>query len=248
MSRIDDLRIKYPEVHTRTFNTLKKVDVTNTKKYLGRLLYYSTNGIPTNYLKNIPQEFEKYSPYLEVKDIYNPIYNDYYDLVDHIKRAEKVKLEKTFKREGNVVVLYEDDDFLLIRPITIKGSQRYGYGTKWCTTQESTFDDYSSSGELFYLIIKKSDVKFAFFYTDPFKVVEIYDQQDNQIKINHLINDITLDEIKKFKQTMEDYVIDRYEEKMVENEKEKLRKVLNKLSRNLISIDDINEVVREVWV
>jgi len=239
MSKVDDLRLKYSKVHTRTFNALKNADITKTKKYLDRLLGYSLDKVPTKYLKDIPEQFEKYSQYLEVKDIYNPVYDDYYDLVDMMKGAEKIKLEKTFKREGNVVILYEDDDFLLIRPITIKGSQRYGYGTKWCTTQESTFDDYSSSGELFYLIIKKSDVKYAFYHIDPFREVEVYDQMDNGIGFMHLINNITLDELKKFKRIMEDYVIDRYEEKMVLKEKEKLRKVLNKLSRNLLSIDII---------
>lgn len=248
MSKIDDLRLKYSKVHTRTFNTLKDADFTKTKKYLERMLKYSLDTIPTGYLKNIPEEFEKYSKYLEIKDIYNPVYDDYYDLVQTLKDAEKVKLEKSFKREGNVVVLYEDDNFLLVRPITINGSQRYGYGTKWCTTQQSVFDDYSSSGELFYLMVKKSDVKFAFFYTDPFKGVEMFDQNDSRLEIVDMVNDLTFDEIKTMCKLMEDYVIDRYEEKMVNKEKEKLRKVLKKLSRNLITIDDINEVVKEVWV
>ena len=55
--------------------------------------------------------------------------------------------------------LYEDDNFLLVIPLTHDASCKYGSGTKWCTTGrdeegQEWFNKHNTTGSLGYLIIK----------------------------------------------------------------------------------------------
>ena len=69
---------------------------------------------------------------------------------------------KMFNKElrNQVVVDYDSDEWLLIRPITFESSIKYGAGTKWYTTSESNPDHffrYSKRGCLIYIINKISN-------------------------------------------------------------------------------------------
>jgi hypothetical protein len=62
-------------------------------------------------------------------------------------------LEKNLSKEINVV--YEDDEWFLLKPLTLESSVKYGYGTKWCTASKDhsePFYEYSSRGILIYII------------------------------------------------------------------------------------------------
>ena len=59
---------------------------------------------------------------------------------------------------------YEDDEWLIVRPLSHLASRKYGAGSKWCTaaTNDShTFYDYTSSGCLVYIIKKTENFKVA---------------------------------------------------------------------------------------
>lgn len=74
---------------------------------------------------------------------------------DRRRSDEKRSLEKVKK---DVVRVYEDEDFLVIKPLTYESSCVYGGGTKWCTaskTTDSHFKSYTSNGNLYYIIDKK---------------------------------------------------------------------------------------------
>ena len=62
---------------------------------------------------------------------------------------------------------YEDDEWLIVRPFTGEASQKYGYGTKWCTSSESYqahFFSYTEEGKLIYCINKINGKKIAVYY------------------------------------------------------------------------------------
>jgi len=94
-------------------------------------------------------EFRKYSTNIE----------------DFFKEAQKIKTdvenkqnEKSAKKE--VDRLFENDSLLIIKPKSFQSSCYYGAGTTWCTTMKNTpsyFNDYSSKGTLYYVILKKVD-------------------------------------------------------------------------------------------
>jgi hypothetical protein len=61
--------------------------------------------------------------------------------------------------------IYDDETFVILAPLTLKASQVYGAGTKWCTSSreyEHQFYKYTQSGILLYIINKKDNQKYAY--------------------------------------------------------------------------------------
>jgi len=162
MAKIDVLREKYPKVNKTTANVFLNGDKTPTKKYLEYMFKIWANKSPyfgwtASAIVKFVNEFDELLPYIENKDIYHNKYESIPTLNSVIQIAKQVKEEKTFVREEHVDILIENDDYLLLRPITLKGSMKYGYDTRWCTTNQNGthFKSYTSRGYLFYLISKK---------------------------------------------------------------------------------------------
>lgn len=68
--------------------------------------------------------------------------------------------------EKQIKLVYEDEEWLFIRPLTFNASKKYGSNTKWCTTTESNpeyFTKYASRGVLIYCLNKKTGYKVASF-------------------------------------------------------------------------------------
>jgi hypothetical protein len=163
MSKVDELRVKYPKITKVTFNKLVDADFTPTKKYLDFMLKTWDNRekmmiyVNSTVIIDIVKQFDSLLPYIENKDIYHKDYADLSLLKYVIDKAEQIKDEKTFIREDHAVVLLENDKYLLIQPTTHRGSLKYGAGTKWCTAGKNdpnTFNRYSKTGFLVYLIDK----------------------------------------------------------------------------------------------
>ena len=96
----------------------------------------------------------------------------------------QVEKEKESQVKGEAEKIYEDDRFLIVQPYSHGASCYYGAGTKWCTTSKdssSYFDKYTSGGNLFYIIDKKSQNnvfgKMAIYLKND-GGYEVYDQQD----------------------------------------------------------------------
>lgn len=79
-----------------------------------------------------------------------------------------IKLKNISKKlQKQVFKDYEDDEWLIVRPFTGEASQKYGYGTKWCTSSESYqvhFFSYTEEGKLVYCINKINGKKIAVYY------------------------------------------------------------------------------------
>jgi hypothetical protein len=94
-------------------------------------------------------ELRQYLPYLE----------------EFVQEAKKVKdevetkqIEKSAKKE--IDNIFENDTLLIVKPKSFVASCYYGSGTRWCTTMKgnpSYFNQYSSNGNLYYLILKNVD-------------------------------------------------------------------------------------------
>ena len=162
MSKIEELRVKYPSVAKSTFTKFEQADKTPTKKYLEYMLktWVTRDNVPmyvtTTGIIALVQSFDELLPYITNKDIYSKEY-DFSTLRVVVERALDAKEEKTFVREEHVNVLLENDKFLLVRPKTHKGSLKYGANTRWCTAAKrdtETFKRYTRNGFLAYLIDK----------------------------------------------------------------------------------------------
>ena len=208
MSKVDELRQKYPAVTTATFNKLLNADTTATKKYLDFMLKtwedrkhpdaaYRTVGC----IIDVTKKFNELLPYIENKDIYSKeYYGNLTNLRNVIKKAEDTKEEKTFVREENANVLMETDQFLFIQPTTHKGSVKYGANTKWCTTGKNdpnTFARYYRNGCLVYLIDKTESKtpnyrKVAFYHEYSSRglndSITLYNTNDNTCNESNIIS------------------------------------------------------------
>lgn len=87
-------------------------------------------------------------------------YKDYNEIENAVSLAEmknlSIELSKSIHKE------YEDDSWLIIRPLTHEASKKYGATTRWCTTSEKdieTFQRYWREGILVYFINKKTGLK-----------------------------------------------------------------------------------------
>jgi hypothetical protein len=72
--------------------------------------------------------------------------------------------ELTKELEGQVIKEYEDDKWLVVRPLTFQASSKYGASTRWCTTyqkEKQYFEKYWQNGILVYFINKVTGYKFA---------------------------------------------------------------------------------------
>jgi len=204
MSKVVELRAKFPKVSNVTFIKMVEFDFTGTHKYLEYMLksWVSRNGYGMNHsitqLFNEVKRFDGLLPYHVTKDIYSQEFNSYPKLVEMNDKAQIVKDDKTFVREEHANVLYEDDELIMVSPKTHRGSLKYGAGTTWCTASKSnpnTFQNYSRNGCLVYLIDKtesktKNFQKIAFYNNSGHSLsgeISIYTQNDNETNESRLV-------------------------------------------------------------
>jgi hypothetical protein len=95
--------------------------------------------------------FHKAPQKFTYKNIYQ--YKTKRDILFDLHNASLSFSKSEHKKMGSYVV-EETDDYKIIIPHTIEASKLYGSGTKWCTTNEKSFDFYNSSGTLYYCIVK----------------------------------------------------------------------------------------------
>jgi hypothetical protein len=190
------------------FTKFDNADTTKTKKYLDIMCFFWYYRNEMDYYignsKTIIEtimDFEKLLPYIEDKDI-NSYRKSFSSLVVTVEGAKMDKEDKTFNRAEHIDVLFEDENYLLVRPKTFDGSLKYGYNTKWCTASKSnpyTFKNYVTEGYLFYLNIKNKALgekiknnKLAFYlkktYGGPMMgEIMVYDEKDRQMYIEQLV-------------------------------------------------------------
>lgn len=118
---------------------------------------------------NHPSNFKIFFKFIELneqnlienKDVTS--YKTWEDLTKAINLAEIKLMSKELEKQ--VIKVYEDEEWLMLKPLSLFASKKYGSGTKWCTTMDSGnyFMKYSGNGILIYNINKKTGLKFAVF-------------------------------------------------------------------------------------
>lgn len=107
------------------------------------------------------------------------------DLTNVINLAE-LKMQNA-SMDTHVVVLKDDEHWLILRPLTHSASVKYGYGTKWCTAMKHEYDyfrRYSKRGVLIYCLNKETGDKVAFFHntdTDYERETNFWNIKDERI-------------------------------------------------------------------
>lgn len=94
------------------------------------------------------------------------LYNNFDEILESLSIAEAAVDFKGLEKQ--IKILFEDDEWIMVRPLTFLSSKKYGSNTKWCTTTENNpqyFLKYSTKGVLIYSINKKTGYKVASFYS-----------------------------------------------------------------------------------
>jgi len=62
-------------------------------------------------------------------------------------------------KEEETDIIWEDDDYKIVRPFSLRSSVLYGYRTHWCTSIENGYyyDAYVDTGVLFFILQKNGD-------------------------------------------------------------------------------------------
>lgn len=205
MSKRTEIIEKWSDkIRKSVLDVLNEGDKTPTTKYLDFMcnMWNITRGCSdrpstsTQLIKTV-QKFDELLPYIKNKDIYS--YKGWGHFLKVVEDAQETKMEKEFVRETHVDVLVENDDYILVRPKTHRGSLKYGANTRWCTAsknQQGTFSNYTRLGVLVYLNRKKIRGnkwdKVAFYirnsgYGPMMNSVEVYCDQDTSHHSNGLL-------------------------------------------------------------
>ena len=131
------------------------------------------------------QSFQRFCEFNEmglIKENDLTKYNTFEQISQSVSVAELKNLEKEL--ESQTKKIYEDDEWLVIRPLTYHSSKKYGSSTKWCTTMEHTpeyFIKYARNGILIYTINKKTGLKVGTFKSLEDNEFSFWNQVDDRI-------------------------------------------------------------------
>ena len=153
--------------------------------------------------------------------------------------AMRAKKEKEQKKRQSLLakeesdVIYDDEEFMIIRPLSAHASCYFGQGTKWCissTESQNYFDSYTKEGKVFYFVMDKTRNN-----DDPLKKVawvgehsgfeDHYDAEDGNISYQtareQMEETTTTEKVRRIEGQMDDHLShnppdQRWEEKIDE--------------------------------
>lgn len=186
-------------------------------------------------------------------------YKTFDQVANAVAVAEMKAVDKELEKQ--IVKIYEDDEWLILRPLSEKASAKYGAGTKWCTTMEHNdyFDRYCRRGILIYNINKITGHKVACFKNlNPDDDVEFsfWNVKDNRIDsiesgLPFNILDIILNEIKTNPVTnnrlagKSDYLGTRFSVSRNDERFAPLQEAINNIGREVEELQDVLTIPTE---
>ena len=136
-NRVDDMKLKYPGYETDVDYFVENDPSGNNKYLIWAMKQLVSNNEDVGIISSLIKNFHKNNQRLDKKDINQ--YKTISELLDDLNKLKPSRAEerKQIKREG-AETIYEDDDVLVLKPLTHKASCIYGAGTKWCITMKDT--------------------------------------------------------------------------------------------------------------
>jgi hypothetical protein len=177
------------------------------------------NGLPDSYLRMVylavdNMNGDNIKTLIEFMDLNERSLIDENDILkyktfDDVSNAISIAHLKTMDKDmaAQIVRVFEDDTWLVIRPLTFSASCKYGAATKWCTTATSEpqhFHRYWNRGALIYILNKKTGYKVATqkYYDSEYERSTLWNAADKEVSWDEVDVDgnifaIVRDEIKK---------------------------------------------------
>ena len=192
-------------------------------------------------LIDLVENFENNISRIKEKDIYKLQAHELERLVDKLPTPESEERRKRkAQAEKESARLYDEDDILVVRPLTTAAATYYGMGTKWCisaTQCKNYFDDYTADGKAFAMVILKnlqreggtSFTKAAMVFNSQGEYEELYDAEDDKYyDTNDLRDAVALNH----KRTGQNYFNDLDDEEQEEID-DIVREIMDRASREI---------------
>jgi TolA-binding protein len=184
--RVEDFKSKYGQKFTPA--NADRIAANVLPKFLNWIgKTFDAINFEENFTKLVTalKKFEKISSNLPKTDINQ--YGGLTELLTSLSEYESKSKRNIRKVQGGNVV-YEDDRFFIVNPLTQEASCYYGKGTKWCTAADSNhqFNQYNQDGKLFYILDKSLPTSDPFYKVALLKKFDgdmtFYDAKDETIK------------------------------------------------------------------
>jgi 2'-5' RNA ligase len=180
-------------------NHIKLYEIAATAKNFEMFKAKYGKDVSDEQLKNIFDRFNKQQSRLTIKDIFK--YASLKDLTSALETKSGKEVEKSIKTsEANILV--DNEKMMIVEPLSMAASLKYGANTKWCTTYsdpaENQFNNYFGDYTLVYFIDKIHKSKYAIAYDkNNKKDTEAFDEKDDFIKSSKILKifNVSLEEI-----------------------------------------------------
>lgn len=179
-SRESDFKVKYQtkfaDQDIESIIKMVKTLPNGTKflEFVGKTLPTAFNEEQLDKVKELLRKFVSVGPNLTITDINQ--YDGLQELESELKKHEN-KIRREVQAIEGAKVVYQDDKYTIVNPLTYNASCYYGAGTKWCTSSEKTqshFNAYNVEGKLFYIIDKTLPT------SNPFYKVALLQKYDGE--------------------------------------------------------------------
>lgn len=172
MNRLDKLKEQHPELNITIIDIIGMIDPTDTYKYSEFLIkilkrWYDNldirYGMGVDFIGEenveILNEFEKHckAKRIEKNDISQ--HTDFISLKNEVKRANEILRVKESEKQTKKI--FDNDEWLVIVPLSYEASKMYGMNTKWCTTELKYWNKYITNYKLVYILNKKTNDKYS---------------------------------------------------------------------------------------
>jgi len=146
------------------FSEERAKDILNDKTWVAQKFIYANLGeTPYRHFRVINKFIDLNERGLITnKDVTS--YKTIDEMEAQIALAELKSINKEL--EKYILKLHDDDEWLIMKPLTYESSKKYGAGTRWCTAADSDqyqFYGYTSRGNLIYAMNKQTGYKVAAF-------------------------------------------------------------------------------------
>lgn len=188
--RVDDAREKFPEMEDDTFDQIvANQPAGSNNKFLMWSCKQVDEGYSIEVVVRAIRLFDGNQQRLKQKDINQ--YKEPGEIENAIAELGKSKSQQKAEIRADVEKIYEDEQFLVLRPHTAEASCKYGTGTKWCiaaTNGHNYYSQYSEGNNKFYFVIDKTlpstnaASKFAIAYISDSRI-QVYDAPDRLVNI-----------------------------------------------------------------
>ena len=251
--RLQDTKKKHPNLaKIGMIDYLSGADPSGNNKYL----QWSAKQLEQSSLSDVEYaarsvslavaEFHKYSQRLQKKDINQ--YRSYLDIMSDVSAIKNILTNKEKRRKekekmsGESSVVYESDNYFVVRPDTPEASCYFGRNTKWCissTESQNYFEEYTEKGKVFYMVRSDKEAdkdsrhkKIALVYGTN-GLEEAYDVIDHEIGTQALVK-IFGDEYNAIIEATDDFTVEHPpDESRVEEWIEETRRIVERYNERM---------------